>query len=168
MNWLTKFMEFLDANRASPTDIPPWPGPNPEAQPEPMRTTDPAGVGNVERKRISFTQVGPGDTIHARDDEWFRNGDVLEGVSHEVRIITGSGDITDPSNLKIICSQCLKAESVEIRSSISNVPLCRTCQRTLTMPDGTVKILTPVEYAKELDRYDTWKVADNNRNPPRR
>jgi len=126
------------------------------------------GAGHVERKRISFVQVCPNDTIAKSDEEWLRRGDIMEGVSHEVRVITGSGDITEPSGLKTICSQCLKAESVEIRSSLSHVPLCRTCQRTLTMPDGTVRILTPAEYEKALNRYDTWKVHDNNRRTPRR
>jgi len=160
--------DFLGANRTRSVATPMRPGSNPTAEPNSTPATDPTGTGHVERKRMSFVQVGPNDTIEKSDEEWLRKGDIMEGVSHEVRIITGSGDISEPSGLKTICSQCQKAESVEIRSSTSNVPLCRTCQRKLRMPDGTVRILTPGEYKKALNRYDTWKVHDNNRRTPRR
>ena len=168
MGLFKHFKDFLNANRTQPTNTPPWPGPNPTVQQQPTQAPDPKGAGHIERKRISFVQVGPNDTIAQRDEEWLRKGNIMEGVTHEVRVITGSGDITDPSHLKTICSHCLKAESVEIRSSISNVPLCRTCQRQLTMPDGSVKILTPGEYEFELNRYDTWAARDNNRRRSRR
>lgn len=168
MGLFEHFRDFLNANRTRSISTPLRPGPDPAAQPSSTPVTNPIGAGHVERKRVSFVQVGPNDTIAKSDEEWLRRGDIMEGVSHEVRVITGSGDITEPSGLKTICSQCLKAESVEIRSSLSHVPLCRTCQRTLTMPDGTVKILTPSEYKKELSRYNTWAARDNNRRRQRR
>jgi len=168
MRLIKHFKEFLNANRTRTGSTPPRPGPNPTIQRQPTHAPDPEGAGHVERKRISFIRVGPNDTIPESDNEWMRRGNVMEGVTHEVRVITGSGDIVEPSKLKTICSQCQKAESVEIRSSISRLPLCRTCMRKLTMPDGTVKILTPREYANEINRYDTWAARANNRRSSRR
>ena len=163
MGLLKHFKGFLNANRLPSPRVPPASNQGATAQPKSGQTADPKGAGHVERKRISFVQIGPNDTIPQSDEEWVRKGNIMEGVSHEVRVITGSGEIVEPSELKTICSQCHKAESIEIRSSISNLPLCRTCQRTLTMPDGTEKILTPAEYAHEINRYDTWASYDNNR-----
>ena len=131
MGLFKQLKEFLGLDHPPAGSTPPWSGANPSVQQQPTQTANPQGAGHVERKRISFVQVGPNDTIAQRDEEWLRKGNIMEGVTHEVWVITGSGDITDPSNLKTICSQCLKAESVEIRSSISNLPLCRTCQRAL-------------------------------------
>lgn len=163
MGLLNHFKNFLDANRTPPPNAPPAAGSIPTARIISGQAVDPKGAGHVERKRMSFVQVGPNDTIPQSDEEWLRKGNIMEGVSHEVRVITGSGNIAEPSQLKTICSQCQKAESVEIRSSLSNVPLCRTCQRILAMPDGTQLILTPCEYRMELERYDTWKARDNQR-----
>lgn len=163
MNLLKYFKDFLNANRLPSPHAPPWPSSSPTTQSKSRQVADPKGAGHVESKRISFVQVGPNDTIAKSDEQWLRKGNIMEGVTHEVRVITGSGDIVEPSKLKTICSQCHKAESIEIRSSISNLPLCRTCQRILTMPDGTEKILTPAEYANELNQYDTWAALDNNR-----
>lgn len=154
---------FLNPDSAPCPPAPPALEVNKEDQFEPEQAADPKGAGHVERKRISFVEVGPNDTIAQSDEEWLRKGNIMEGVSHEVRVITGSGEIVEPSELKTICSQCHRGESVEIRSSTSNLPLCRTCQRTLTMPDGTVKTLTPAEYAHELNHYDTWAAHDNSR-----
>ena len=163
MGLLKHLKEFLNPNHHQPPHVPPTSSRVAPGQPNPGQTTDPKGAGQVERKRISFVEVGPNDTIAKSDEQWLRKGNIMEGISHEVRVITGSGEIVEPSELKTICSQCQKAESVEIRSSTSNLPLCRTCQRTLTMPDGTVKILTPAEYANELNHYDTWAAHDNSR-----
>ena len=170
MNLFRHFKAFLSANPAqgAQTTMPSSQNPAPPPPPKTGTQSTPTGTGHVERKRVSFQEVGPNDTIPESDEEWLRKGDVMEGIHHEVRIITGSGAITEASQLKSVCSQCHKAESVEIRSSLSNVPLCHTCLRRLTMPDGKVLILTPAEYEKELDRYDTWKALDNHQELPRR
>ena len=124
--------------------------------------------GHVERKTFRIQEIDPNTTIEDSEESWCRYGDIMEGDTLETLAVTASGELANSKALKIVCSVCNKVDDISIRSDVSHRPLCRICQRKLTLPDGTILTLTPQEYSERVDEYNTWKAFDAKQELPRR
>lgn len=165
MNPFKHFMNFLTANTtgsATPQ--------NPSPQ-QSQSTALPSGTasvanqqdGHVRRNKISFRPVGPNDVIEESEESWKRNGNMMEGDAMSTKAITASGQIADISSLQSICVICNRLEDTIIRSVISHLPLCRTCQRIFEKPNGEKIVVTPQEYELLDQNFNTWEHFDTKR-----
>lgn len=121
------------------------------------------GSHHIERKKMTFRQVGPNDDIDSEEKQWRQNGGAMEGETLMTRVITPDGQLADPSELQSVCSQCNRMLDTVIRSDISQLTLCRVCQCAFEMPDGRKVICTQQEFMQLSYQFDTWAQRDFKR-----
>jgi len=124
--------------------------------------------GHRERRDYAFRQVGSNEVIPEQVESWDRHGNVMEGRTLDVRVLTASMQIVQPGALQTICSVCGKAEDTELRSAVSQRTLCRTCARSFILPTGETITISPDEEIRLLQEFDTWAAFDTNRRSPLR
>lgn len=74
------------------------------------------------------------------------------------KVVSASGAVVHPENLKSICSCCQAFSDDLVRSTTSGLPLCTRCRIHFDTPNGT-EVLTEFEYQRALEEYDTWTAA---------
>lgn len=117
--------------------------------------------GQRERHSYAFQSVRAGDTVTNSCETWTRDGDLLDGNTTELRVITASGRVVESAeHIVTICSFCGLGEDVEIRSDISQRSLCRTCARQFQKPNGEIITVCPDEQNILLESQDTWAMHD--------
>ena len=174
MNSIRQFINFLNGNASvngSKTQAQPCP--NPTQGPTSTGTTTQAtptgsssasrGSHHIERQKMTFRQVRPNDVIDSEEKQWRQNGGTMEGDTLSTRVITADGQLTDPSELQSVCSQCGWLLDTIIRSEITLVTLCRKCQREFEMPDGRKVVCTQQEFEQLANQFDTWAKHDFKR-----
>jgi len=135
----------------------------PSSDPSGQNAQEPRDLTSGHRQSRSFVyrQVGPNEIVSESVESWDRYGNVMEGDSVELRVVTASLHLSTPENLKCICSQCGKAEDTVILSAVSQHTLCRACARSFTLPSGEIIHVTPDEHVALSWDYDTWAAFDN-------
>jgi len=162
MRLLQNFMDFLSAIRPGsnpPLPLPPLAAPLRPSAPAPSRPDN----GHIRRKRFAIRQLGADGTVNESENRWHENNGVMEGEDITTRVISASGEIVEPSELKIRCHVCGKMDNHIIRSAKSHLPLCRRCQRIFKLPDGRIVIVTPQELIQLKRSFNTWKRYDAKR-----
>jgi len=123
----------------------------------------PPDSGHRERRSYIFRRAYPNELIPDDIESWDRHGNIMEGNTVKTRIVTASDELVPAEELQGICSVCQQADSVLLRSEISQRSLCRHCQRVFTRPDGSEIIVSPDEYTILWQNFDTWSAYDHRR-----
>ncbi len=115
-------------------------------------------------KIVNFDKTG--ETSEKLERWTEKDASTIIGEEIETRIITASGNVVKPKDITSICSVCNKADSETGRSDISDILLCRVCQRKFKNPSGKTLIVSPSE-EQELDRnFNEWEAFDDKRKQP--
>jgi len=108
-----------------------------------------------ERHRISMSRSRGGDL--GRSSHLYRTvGNSNIGEKREERLITGSGDVIKPEEVKAVCSCCGQPERVSKRSDLSGVVLCQCCGKYFSLENGRKIWVSPDEYRDLYWNFDTW------------
>lgn len=145
----------------------PSPSQSTPAQPQPALPAQPDS-GHTERKQVVYRHIVPGEPLVESDNQWLQRGNVMEGISTEVKHITTTGEIVEANQIKGICGRCSMAESDLVRSEVSSIALCRRCRTEIELSDGRTVFVSEEEKRKAIDDFDTWEAFDNKVKVPRR
>lgn len=167
MNPIRNFIDFLNArapaNNTKAQASQPHKSSTGSTTQSAQTTSSPSpaqGCHHIERRKMSFRQASPNDIIESKEEQWRQNGNGFENDTLTTRVITSDGQLAAPSELQSVCSQCNRMLDTVIRSEISQVTLCRVCQKKFVMPDGRKVICTPQEFMQLSYRFDTWASHD--------
>ena len=83
------------------------------------------------------------------------NSDVGERI--EQRLVTASGEVVKPEEVRSVCSVCGEPEAGLSRSSVSGEPLCAVCGLAFETEEGRVLLVSKKEYQELYWEYNTWK-----------
>lgn len=175
MRTIHDFINFLNAKASANTSAaqasqPPTPatgqtttGPTPQSAPSGGSPSTAQGCHHTERQKMAFQQARPTDIIESEEQQWQQNSNGFENDTLTTRVITADGQVAAPSELQSVCTQCQRMVDTVIRSDISHVTLCRTCQRRFRLPEGRELVCTAQEFMQLTYRFDTWASHDFNR-----
>jgi hypothetical protein len=124
---------------------------------------------HAAEEQVLFRPVQPDGTTIEKSEEWFHEGNSLKTVSKRGLVITCSGEIVMPADIKVKCAICGGFDSAIVRCSHPQcgVPLCRLHQRIFASPSGPV-VFCEKHYRKAIESFDTWAAFDHAKNPIRR
>jgi hypothetical protein len=111
--------------------------------------------------QVQFKTIGPDGTTIEKSEEWFREGNALKTVSKRGFVVTCSGEIVAPENIKVKCSTCGGFDLHIARCSHPQcgVALCRLHQRVFAGASGSA-IFCEKHYLAAIESFDTWAAFD--------
>ena len=121
------------------------------------------GTGQSYRRQVHLQKVPESGVIDDRNDSMIRNGNTFVTTEIENRVVTSSGEVVKPNEIRARCSVCHDFESELIRSDYSGLALCHRCMVTVQGSDGRTLKVSCLE-AIEVDReFNSWEDFDRRR-----
>jgi hypothetical protein len=119
---------------------------------------------HADQEKVVFRPVDCSGEVIERSEEWYRDGDTLRSEINHTMVVTPSGAIANPKELKIQCSICLGYENETVHCQNCGRALCRIHRVVFEQPDGTGKMtLCPICYQRFWETLNVWETRDRQR-----
>lgn len=124
---------------------------------------------HAAEEQVVFTRIRRDGVVVEKSEEWFREGNTMKTVSRRSVVVTCSGEVVSPANIKARCSTCGGFDSHIARCSHPEcgVALCRLHQRLFVLSSPPV-VLCDRHYREAIAAFDTWTAFDQRKPPIRK
>lgn len=124
-------------------------------------------VGAKVKQWFGITAFSKEGTAVVAGTDYYRKGNALHVDQVENKVITASGQIGNPAEVKVLCSVCGHLEFELFRCAHCRRALCVCCYREIQGSEGGVK-LCPDHYREAMYHFDTWDAHDRQNGLPAR
>ena len=109
-----------------------------------------------DESHLTIRQFGPDGSVLQKSEEWTHGMGGLKAVTNEVRVLTSTGELVEPKEVRIVCLVCGGQDNV-VTHCRCGVAICRRCLRR-DPGDGTP--LCPRCAVEALANFNTWQAHD--------
>ena len=119
---------------------------------------------HAAEEQVVFTSIRCDGVVVEKSEEWFREGNSMKTVSKRNAVVTCSGEIVSPADIKAKCATCGGFDSHVARCSHPQcgVALCQLHLRTF-LNGSTAVVLCERHFQDALRSFDTWAALDRAR-----
>lgn len=111
---------------------------------------------HADERNLIFRPVPPNGVMPQRTEEWFREGQTLHSRTQRSMVITASGAVVSPEQVKLKCI-CGRYEHVVQHCTACGRGLCKLCVRKFRTASGQEIILCEHDLRIAIDGFNTWQ-----------
>jgi hypothetical protein len=116
-----------------------------------------------DESHLLLRQFGPDGSVLQHSEEWTTSLAGLKAETHEVRIITSTGELAEPKKICVLCLVCGGHDCV-VNHCRCGVALCRRCLRYDPVDNSP---RCPQCYQRAVESFNTWEAEDRQNSKPK-
>ena len=142
--------------------MPPQQGPNagrngaPPVNPAAHAYQNAYAPRHADERNLVFRPVPPNGVMPQRTEQWFREGQTQRSRTQRSMVITASGAVVPPEQIKLKCI-CGRYEHVVQHCDACGRGLCKLCARKFHTASGREIILCENDLRIAIDGFNTWQ-----------
>lgn len=120
---------------------------------------------HADIEQTAYKTIGKDGVVDEDIEIWERQGNSMKVTHRKTKVITCTGAIVSPDQIKGICGDCKHGSSYTediFRCMHCGKILCVLCVKKITLENGELVTLCNRHSEAQLIRYNLWERFDNN------